>query len=287
MININEIVIYPCFDELKVKDKLLLFGAKALESLEAIPLYFSFSRAFFPEYDVKNAAQNKPFCSSVDGKMPHFGTKKLPGPCEKCQNSVWQKNGKPPACRESYNIFFFSELGIGRVQCRGLGVREFRKLVFNMSIVFQENFCKTTIVPKQSEEDDIYVPSFSFPVSIGEEKKEILTRASQSLMAWDKKRCEKELSETGAEDEPESAQKPEQVDWMDRPVGFAKTGDLSWLDLAMDKKLPDGTKGRQYLHKLSGWKDNPEISCKAQFVLENWVEYLNSEEKKDDLNPPF
>ena len=71
-------------------------------------------------------------------------------------------------------------------------------------------------------------------------------------------------------------------DWYYDKVGYKKTDDLSWRDLSIDKKLPDGTSGRSYLHKLEAWKDRPDIQVKAMYALKKGKEWLNAQETKQD-----
>lgn len=57
------------------------------------------------------------------------------------------------------------------------------------------------------------------------------------------------------------------IDFLHHKVGFKSTGDITWLGLANDTELPNGKRGKQYLHQLADWKDKPDIAHKAKVVL--------------------
>jgi len=59
-----------------------------------------------------------------------------------------------------------------------------------------------------------------------------------------------------------------QPGWEKNQVGFRKAGGHTWGELANDVQLPDGTTGRDYLTKLSYWKDQPNIARVAQCALD-------------------
>ncbi len=60
---------------------------------------------------------------------------------------------------------------------------------------------------------------------------------------------------------------PYETGWEKQRVGFKKTGDLTWLDLANNATLTDGKSGLEYLKGLAGWNDHPEVAEVAKAAL--------------------
>ncbi|RLB71033.1 MAG: hypothetical protein DRH04_02545 [Deltaproteobacteria bacterium] len=84
--------------------------------------------------------------------------------------------------------------------------------------------------------------------------------------------------------QPQQPQQPQQSrkfqvdfsdpEWFKKPIGFKRTHNLTWEDLARNEMLDVNLSGRQYLYKLTQWEDQPEIAKAAKMALE-----LKTEEK--------
>lgn len=57
------------------------------------------------------------------------------------------------------------------------------------------------------------------------------------------------------------------INFLHHKIGFKSTGDITWLGLANDVDMPNGKRGKQYLHQLAAWEDKPDIAQKAKTVL--------------------
>ena len=69
--------------------------------------------------------------------------------------------------------------------------------------------------------------------------------------------------------------------WINQPVGFKRTANLTWRDLLDNKRLPDGKDGLTYLKNLAKWKNKPEIAEIAQIAL------AYDQNKNTDEGVPF
>lgn len=252
--------------------------------------------------------KQKPLCKASNAKIPDGGIEMRHNVCASCVDSQWRDGGKQrPSCTMVYTMLCWDlerkQPFLFQVKRTGIALlRSFDNAVrignLNHGQYSYHLRIKASIVPveKKNKYKSMFVPSFLIEGEHDQaaEYYQIAMNLSESLqnLRFD---GEYDGDSDDGEDYANSGQtwqsyanpnlpglpQPDQAaqkkqrlifetdaNWMNGQVGLKNTGELTWLDLAQDKALVDGTSGLAYLQRLAKWTEQPGIAETAMIALQ-------------------